>query len=112
MHPLWHLAKPLTTAFDSRRGAAAAIHDFRLYPHNGVPNHNDWDTFLFPDNGAWRMAATPLGRHFPIPELSPRGHEIPRLGTSYPAADDHAGACWAASQQLGRPENHKAGKGP
>jgi hypothetical protein len=25
-----------------------------------------WHTFLFPDNGAWRMAATPLGRHFPI----------------------------------------------
>ena len=35
-----------------------------------VRNHNDWDTLLFPDNGAWRMAATPLGRHFPIPELS------------------------------------------
>jgi hypothetical protein len=38
----------------------------------GVHHQNDWDTFLFPDNGAWRMAATPLGRHFPIPELSVR----------------------------------------
>ncbi len=71
MHPLSHL-HALTTAFDpaspSDRGG---IHDFRLYPHRGCVNHNDWDTFLFPDNGAWRMAATPLGRHFPIPACFP-----------------------------------------
>ena len=32
--------------------------------------HNSEDTLLFPDNGAWRMAATPLGRHFPILDLA------------------------------------------
>ena len=52
-------------------------------------NENGWDTLLFPDNGAWRMAATPLGRHFPIPELfRERADILHHVGTSGPVVGD------------------------
>ena len=56
-----------------RGGPRPEIGDFRLYSLGRTARQNGWDTLLFPDNGAWRMAATPLGRHFPIVEwVAPR----------------------------------------
>ncbi len=90
---------------DGLLGAADGGHDSTLAPEH-PPDHGHWSpepradhpesiTFgstrvtvpvtecaahlLFPDNGAWRMAATPLGRHFPILGfVSPRSPR-PRL---------------------------------
>ena len=65
MAPLSHRITLADHGLRCRQPLWTAIHDFRLYPHRGCAPQNDWDTLLFPDNGAWRMAATPLGRHFP-----------------------------------------------
>src|ERR1700677_2147196 len=80
-----------------RRGVNPSL---SALPSSRVRNKNGQDTLLFPDNGAWRMATTPLGRHFPIQELSgDRGGPSAMLGPPALPCAAGPGAYWLQPRQ-------------